>query len=565
MACHSGGVWSLLGIGFLGGLITALSPCVLPVLPVIVVSGSTGESRWRPYAIVGGLVASFTAFTLAGGALLSALHLPQDFLRDLGIALLLVLAVGLIVPKAGELLERPFARLGGHWQSGSGSGFVVGISLGLLFVPCAGPVLAAISVVVANHRIGFSAVLLTLAYSLGVAVPLLVVTVFIRRGASGWSGFRAHAPVLRRVAGVVLGLTALAVLFNLTRPFQTAVPGYASAAEDHIESSSSATHQLQSLTGEGANTFAGSSTGSAAGSLPMLGKAPNFTGIVSWLNTPGDRPLTLSQLRGKVVLVDFWTYSCINCQRSLPHVEAWYRAYAKDGLVVVGVHTPEFDFEHVVSNVKAAAGQLGVAYPVAIDNNYGTWDAYNNEYWPAEYLIDQQGDVRHTAFGEGDYATMEQDIRTLLAAGGATHLPAATEVANRTPTDPTTPESYLGYKQLTNYVGSAIQDDTAAHYTLPSSVPADQLAIGGTWTVRAEEMTAGAGAELALNFQARDVYLVLGGSGTVTVRLNGAAPKTVHVTGVPNLYTLEAFDKYTYGTVTLDVSPGVQAYDFTFG
>ncbi len=203
-------------------------------------------------------------------------------------------------------------------------------------------------------------------------------------------------------------------------------------------------------------------------SLPDLGTAPDFTGIVSWFNTPGNKPLTLAQLKGKVVLVDFWTYSCINCQRALPHVEGWYNDYKNDGLVVVGVSTPEFAFEHVVSNVQSAAGHLGVDYPVAVDNNYGTWDAYNNEYWPAEYLIDATGQVRAYDFGEGGYSTMESNIRSLLTANGVAQLPARTDVPNKTPTNSQiSPESYVGYTEAQYEVGTTVQHDKTIAYLPP--------------------------------------------------------------------------------------------------
>ena len=199
--------------------------------------------------------------------------------------------------------------------------------------------------------------------------------------------------------------------------------------------------------------------------LPNLGRAPNFTGITAWFNTPGNQPLSLSALRGKVVLVDFWTYSCINCQCSLPHVEGWYNDYKKDGLVVVGVSAPEFAFEHVVSNVESAAGSLGIDYPVAIDDNLATWTAYNNEYWPAEYLIDPTGVVRAYDFGEGGYGTMESNIRMLLSANGVTDLPPRTDVPDKTPTsDAITPESYVGYSRLNNEVGSAVIPDKTVVY-----------------------------------------------------------------------------------------------------
>ena len=399
-----------------------------------------------------------------------------------------------MVPPLGGLIERPFARLGARGTAGgSGNGFVLGASLALVFVPCAGPVLATISAVAADHRIGVTSVLLTLAYALGVAVPLLVLALVARRTTTGWKALRTHMPAVRRVAGVVVGLTALAIVLNLTTSL-TAVPGYASALEDHIESAPSVAGQLRTLQGEHGHNAATRQT-AAAGALPDLGRAPAFAGITRWLNTPGGKPLTLAALRGKVVLVDFWTYSCINCQRELPHVEAWYREYRRYGLVVVGVHTPEFPFEYLVSNVKAAVGRLGVRYPVAIDDGYRTWEAYDNEYWPAEYLIDQNGNIRHTAFGEGGYGTTEQDIRLLLAAGGAHRLPPATDVPNRTPTQELTTETYLGSVRFDGqrYIGSPVVQGRAARYHLVSDVPPDEVSFGGQWTQNDWEVTAGSG------------------------------------------------------------------------
>jgi thiol-disulfide isomerase/thioredoxin len=293
--------------------------------------------------------------------------------------------------------------------------------------------------------------------------------------------------------------------------------------------------------------------------------APNFTGIVSWFNTPGDSPLTLAQLKGKVVLVDFWTYSCINCQRSLPHVEGWYKDYEKDGLVVVGVSTPEFAFEHVVSNVRSAASQLGIDYPVAIDNNYSTWDAYNNEYWPAEYLIDPNGEVRAYDFGEGDYSTMESNIRALLTANGVKSLPPRTDVPNKTPTEETSPESYVGYQEAQYEVGTPIVHNKAAVYRAPTTVPLYNFAFNGTWTDGSQEATAGSDASIDLHFGADDVYLVMGGSGTVDVTFNNRPLSTVTVGGVPRLYTLFSGTSLQTGQLELHFSPGVQAYDFTFG
>jgi cytochrome c biogenesis protein CcdA/thiol-disulfide isomerase/thioredoxin len=600
----------LLVVAFLGGLITGLSPCIVPVIPVVMAGGSAGTSKWRPYVIIGGLVVSFSLSVLFASSLLGFLHLPQDLLFWLGVALLGLLSVGLLIPKIGEVIERPFTRLGASRYANQGGGFVLGLSLGLVFVPCAGPVLTAISVAAAHHHAGASSLLVTLFYALGVTIPLLVLALVAQRATTSWSSLRSHLPTVRKVAGVVLGVATLAIAFNWLGALQRDVPGYTSALEDHIESTGSACTQLQHLSGEHQNQFAAANAhlegkkatcaatdegDSQSGhltagatttttttpnstspqkapvfmasktNLPNLGRAPNFTGITAWFNTPGNKPLTLSQLHGKVVLIDFWTYSCINCQRALPHVEGWYNDYKKDGLVVVGVSSPEFAFEHVVSNVVSAAGSLGIDYPVAVDDNLATWDAYNNEYWPAEYLIDPTGVVRAYDFGEGGYTSMENNIRMLLTANGVTDLPTRTDVPNKTPTNDLTPESYVGDDRLDNAVGTAVVPNKAIVYHPPSTIPANSLAFGGTWTEHSEEATAGSNATLGLQFTADDVYLVMSGDGTVGVSYNGKFLRTVTVSGIPKLYTLFSGSVLQNGTLTLTVSPGLQAYDFTFG
>jgi cytochrome c biogenesis protein CcdA/thiol-disulfide isomerase/thioredoxin len=537
----------LLGIAFLAGLITAVSPCVLPVLPILLAGGATGTSRRRPLAIIAGLVGSFTLFTLAGAAILSALGLPEDVLRNLAIALLFVLAATLLFPPFAHLLERPFYFLTRRRADTEANGIVLGASLGLVFVPCGGPVLAAVSSLAATGEVGVRTVLVTLAYALGAAGPMLAIAL----GAQRLAGVvRREAPYIRMTAGVVLGATALAIAFRLDDHFTTALPGYTQSLQNKIEASSTAKRELGDLTGSG-----------AAVAADMGPKAPEFTGIQEWINTRGGRPLTLKSLRGKVVLVDFWTYSCVNCLRTLPHVKAWDRAYRQDGLVIVGVHTPEFAFEHVPSNVEAAVRKLGVRYPVAIDNKFGTWNAYGNQYWPAKYLIDRTGHVRYTHFGEGEYDKTEEQIRRYL---GEKAQPM-TRVADRTPNHAMTPESYLGYGRLERYAGSPVRPDRFALYRFTGPLNPDDLAYDGSWRVTPEHIEAGPFARLRLNFAAEAIHLVLGGSGRVDVLVNGQTLRPVAVRGEPRLYTLARFPKLRAGLLELRFSPGIKAYAFTFG
>ena len=545
----------LLGIGFVAGVITAVSPCVLPVLPVVLAGGAAGRRR-RPYAIVAGLVLSFTVFTLSASALLSALGLPPDTLRDIAIALLFVVAATLLVPRFGMVIEAPLTRLSRRPSGDLGGGFLLGVSLGLVFVPCAGPVLATVSVLAAQHKIGLRLVLLTLFYAAGAGVVLLLVAIGGQRVSRR---LRTTRVWWRPALGVVMAAAAIAIAFNLDQTLQTDLGSYTSALQRHTESSKYAISHLGSLKGgKGALTV---KTAATKTSLPDYGPAPEFTGIAHWLNTPGDKPLTLAGLRGKVVLIDFWTYSCINCLRTLPHLQAWYAAYHKDGLQIVGVHTPEFAFEHVLGNVEGAVGRLHVTWPVALDNDYGTWSAYSNEYWPADYLVDKSGHVRAVHFGEGDYSGTEKDIRTLLGVTGA-----AAAVPNQTPTEPLTPETYLGPERLdtSRYVGSPLVKGKAADYTLAASVPTSSISYGGEWTLNGQIATAGIGAQLRLRFQAEKVYIVLGGHGTVGVDLDGKPLPAIDV-NADRLYTVLSSNTERNGLLQFSFSPGVRAYSFTFG
>ncbi|HZC28069.1 MAG TPA: redoxin domain-containing protein, partial [Actinopolymorphaceae bacterium] len=298
--------------------------------------------------------------------------------------------------------------------------------------------------------------------------------------------------------------------------------------------------------------------------LQQCGPAPAFRGIQQWLNTPGGKPADLPSLRGKVVLVDFWAYSCINCQRELPHVEAWAKDYAAAGLEVVGVHTPEYAFEHVPTNVEAGVRRLGLTFPVALDNSYATWNAYDNQSWPASYLIDAGGQLRHVSVGEGDYGGEEQLIRQLLsAAHPGIALARATDVPDTTPDDPAlTPETYLGAEREQYFDGG--RPYTSGQFAAPASLAANSFALSGAWTIGQQSITAGQGAGITLRFNASDVYLDVGGTGTLTVS-SGGTTKVIRVSGAPDIYTVATERPARDATVTIGLSPGLAAYSFTFG
>ena len=539
----------LVAIGLLAGVATAISPCVLPVLPILLAGGASGR---RPLRIIGGLVASFTIFTLFATWILDKLGLPQDLLRNVAIFFLFAMAVVLLLPQAALLLERGLAVFSRLRPANAGGGFFLGVTLGLVFVPCAGPFLAAITAAAAREHFGIRTIVATLAYSIGAAVPMLLIA---RGGREMSVRIRHRAETVRMASGVVIAVVAIGLVFHVDDHLAKIYAPWTTYLQHHVEQSKSAQRQLQKVSGEGPALAAVSKT--PKGGLPDYGVAPPIHAGGAWINS---KPLTISRLRGKVVLVDFWTYSCINCLRTLPHLKAWYAAYHDKGLVIIGVHTPEFAFEHVTSNVRAAVKRLGITYPVVQDNQYKTWDNYANQYWPAEFLIDKQGHVRHTHFGEGEYPQTESLIRRLLGDTGA----RAKQFADLTPTGLLTPESYLGYARLSNYVGTNPVPNVMTTYHFASSIPDNTLSYDGQWRLGAQQIVAGANARLRLQFGAKNVYIVLGGHGTVQSLINGKPAGTIEV-NAQRLYTVRASDKWESALLELRFSPGIQAYSFTFG
>jgi cytochrome c biogenesis protein CcdA/thiol-disulfide isomerase/thioredoxin len=567
-------VLSLALIGFFGGLITGISPCILPVLPVIFFSGGvqsartdadgtvTARSRWRPFLVIGGLVVSFSVFTLVGSLLLTLLNLPQDVLRWAGLIVLVLIGIGLIVPKFESILEKPFSRIPQRHVGTERGGFLLGIALGAVYVPCAGPVLAAITVAGSTGMIGTETIVLTLTFALGAAIPLLVFALAGRRVAERVRAFRKHQRVIRTIGGVVMIALAIGLVFNVPQLLQKLVPDYTSTLQDSFSGSGDLNQSLDPG-GRGGNI---SECSVGAGHLQDCGHAPAIDGIQEWFNTDA-AGIDLAEAKGKVVLIDFWAYSCINCQRSIPHNVAWYESYKELGLEIVGVHSPEYAFEKEPRNVKAGAEDLGITYPVALDNDFTTWTNYRNSYWPAHYLIDAKGDVRHIKYGEGHYDVTEKLIRELLvAANPDVKLPPATDVADSTPkAGPTTPETYLGAAKQYSYAGPESYAASTSVFSVPRDLRPDSFALDGAWTLSSESITpTKSSADIALYYNAREVRLVLGGSGTVTYEVDGKR-KTLEVSGEPQSYLLVSRDTVTADILNLKLGSGVEAFSFTFG
>lgn len=570
---------SLVIIGLLGGLITGISPCILPVLPVIFLTGGAQSaridtapvqaSRWRPYLVIAGLVTSFSLVTLVGSLILGALNLPQDIIRWVGIGVLVLIGVGLLVPRFERVLERPFQKLARRSEvTNTGSGFGVGLALGTVFVPCAGPVLAAIIVAGSTGRIGLDTVVLTASFAIGVAIPLLAFALAGRGLVERIKAFRSRERGLRIAAGVAMLALAVGLVFNVPQVLQRLVPDYTAGLQEQFTENEDVARALD-LGGlvNDENKDLDKCT-NAADELESCGTAPSIKGIEQWLNTPNGEAVDLAALRGQVVLVDFWAYSCINCQRSIPHVVAWDDAYRDAGLRVIGVHSPEYAFEKDAGNVAAGARDFGITYPVALDNSLATWTNYRNRYWPAHYLIDAEGVVRHVSFGEGNYAATEKLIRELLQdADPGADLPAPTDVTDETPDAERTRETFLGSAKDVNYGGDQPYRAGERGYAYPEDQPDDSFALRGDWRVETQYISPAGrdAADIRLAFQATQVRMVLAGEGEVRYRLDGGEERVIAVSGTPRSYPLLEGADTVVGVLEVELTPGVEAYSFTFG
>jgi cytochrome c biogenesis protein CcdA/thiol-disulfide isomerase/thioredoxin len=594
----------LLGFAVLAGAGTALSPCVLPVLPALLSAGGVGGRR-RPLGIVLGLSITFTVTIVGVAKVVDGVGLGSDPLRIVAIVVLFVFGAALLLPDVTDRIEAPLSRLArfGPRSRGDGflSGLLVGGALGFVYTPCASPILAAvISVSAASGK----TVVIALAYALGSAAVLLALTLggrrlFDRVRKAG------RGPLLQRALGVIMIVTAVAIITNLDVNFDQFVAQHIPDVNltASLECSETVTKHLHEISGHqpkfapanGSSACGSSGFGSsvkaapanasqatllaAAGGLKKLGPAPDFNETQDWFNTPGQKPLTLSSLRGRVVLIDFWTYTCINCIRTLPYLKAWDATYRHDGLTIVGVETPEFAFEHDAGNVSNAIKQFGLKYPVVQDNKMGTWNAYGNEYWPADYLIDAKGQVRYATFGEGDYDKTETAIRALLAEkgsqiGGKSH---PTNVV--VPSEQATPETYLGTARADGWIDEP-RNGTHDYGVAPGgSLSLNDFAFSGTWNIASQPATAVSSAAVDVEFEAKNVYLVLSSAGgtprPVQVLLDGkpistrAAGADVHGGVVTvrgqRLYTLVSLPRDERHRLGLRFAPGVSGYAFTFG
>jgi cytochrome c biogenesis protein CcdA/thiol-disulfide isomerase/thioredoxin len=567
---------------FVAGAGTALTPCVLPVLPALLASAGSGGRR-RPLGVIAGLTATFTLAIVALASLVDGVGLPDGAVRTLAVAVLLGFGLALLVPSLAARVEAPLSRLARFGPRGRGEGFwsgiAVGAGLGFVYAPCAGPILAAVVSVSATQGASGELVAVALGYAAGSALVLLLVAyggrwVLDRLRAAG------RGPVVQRTLGAVMVATAVAVATDLDVRFQTALaedfPDVVVNPTRALERSDAVEDRLADLRGR--PRFEETRPARTAG-LPVLGEAPDFTGNDRWFNTPANGPLDLAGLRGRVVLIDFWTYTCINCIRTLPYLRAWDGRYRERGLTIVGVHTPEFTFEREADNVRRAIAANRLRYPVAQDNEYATWTAWGNQYWPAKYLIDARGRVRYAHFGEGAYEETEAAIRALLAEAGADRLGemASARVETASP-ELATPETYLGYERAEGFLPGPPRPGLG-RYPDVDELPPVSFALAGTWNVSPESATAVRAARIDARVTARKVFLVLSSEDarprSVEVLLDGrpvgAAEAGADVRGgrvtvrEERLYRLVSLPGVEDRRLTLRLEPGVTGYAFTFG
>jgi cytochrome c biogenesis protein CcdA/thiol-disulfide isomerase/thioredoxin len=600
-------------LAYFGGMLTIVSPCILPVLPFVFARADRPFIR-SGLPMLAGMAAAFAAVaTLAavgGGWAVRA----NQYGRDAALALMAVFGIALLFPVLSDWMTRPLVALGARLSQtaeqpgdapGSGvlTSLLLGVATGLLWAPCAGPVLGLILTGAALQGANAQTSLLLLAYAAGAATSLALallaggkIFAAMKRslGAGEWIRRGLGLAVLAAVAAIGFGLDS-GVLTRISLASTASLEqGLLDKFHSGPDSAAAQTKHSVVMPGGGPAMMSANPAmmmkakeAAPAEDLPVEGTSPALSGAVEWLNSP---PLTADALKGKVVLVDFWTYSCINCLRAIPYVRAWAEKYKDQGLVVVGVHAPEFAFEKNVNNVRAAIASLGITYPVAIDNDYAIWRAFNNQYWPAHYFIDAKGQIRHHHFGEGDYDGSERVIQQLVAEARGTAVPegfvsvsASGAEAASSMDEVQSPETYIGYERAQNFIspGGVVKD--ARHVYAATSPRLNEWSVAGAWTIKGEHAVLnGKDGSITFRFHSRDLHLVLGPAAhgksvRFKVTIDDAAPGDNHgvdvdsegqgvVTG-QRLYQLirqrGAITDHTFAIKFLD--PGVQAFAFTFG
>ncbi len=584
----------LLLFAFLAGIVTVLSPCILPVLP-IVLSGSLTGGKKRPFGIMLGFILSFTFFTVFSFALFKAFGISSEVLRLVAVVVLGLFGASLFLPHFQEWMEQLMSKIASKGpkqtqKEGFGGGVIVGLSLGLFWTPCVGPILASVITLAATSAVTLEAILITLSYAIGTALPMFFIIYSGRKALYKIPWVTRNVAKIQKIFGVLMVLLAVALYLNLDRQFQTFIldtfPQYGvgltkleenEVVRKQLDKFYEDSSDMPETSGKDTEALKKDMQKEISGDSFSFAPNPEFQGAIQWLNS---EPLTLQELRGKVVLIDFWTYSCINCIRTLPYITSWHEKYKDEGLVIIGVHTPEFEFERSTKNVQKAMKDYDIVYPVVQDNDYKIWRSYQNRYWPAKYFIDKNGKVRRTHFGEGKYQESEEFIRMLLKETGADITEEISSSPDTTPKHQRTPESYLGYDRLKRFVSPEnILQDQSSLYSFPENIPLNNLAYSGEWTIGEERAMPSPNSHLKLHFEAQEVYLVMSPQekgARVQVFLDDEVVKSEYAgedvqDGIvtldeDRLYRLIQLSAPEQHSLTLEfLDSGIEIYAFTFG
>jgi len=567
---------------FLAGVVTILSPCILPILPIVLSSSVVGGKK-RPLGVVTGFVLSFAFFTLFLTSIVSRFAISASSLRVFSVVVILLFGLSLVLPGFQKLIEKLFAKLSNLTpktknNDGFSGGILVGVSIGLLWTPCVGPILASVISLALTGTVTGTAFLITIAYSLGTALPMLAIVYGGRNLLNKVPWLTKNTVKIQKIFGILMIITAIGIYFNIDRKFQTYIlnkfPNYGSGLTS-FEDNESVKDLLDNLDKGDKNTNTEKPVRNLINEKGFT--APEIIPGGEWFNLPGN--LSIEGLKGKVVLIDFWTYTCINCIRTLPYLTKWYETYQDDNFVIIGVHTPEFEFEKNAENVAKAISDFGIKYPVVQDNNYATWKAYSNRYWPAKYLIDKEGKIRYTHFGEGKYDETERKIQELIAETG---IEANVSIENpQYEVQAKTPELYLGYERMANFAEPfSLKTNKENKYLLPETLRVHNFAFGGKWKVEKQKSQAFKDSVLELKFEAKEVFLVMRSKenllGKVEVSIDGMTVTSensgedvsegVVMVDKDRLYKLIKLDSFGQHTLRLQFQDdNLEVYAFTFG
>lgn len=572
----------LITFAFLAGIVTILSPCILPILPIVLSSTIGGQEigKSRPFGVVVGFVLSFTFFTLFLSTIVRLSGISADVLRLVSVFVIAGFGASLLIPQFQVLVERLFSKLAGFMPTsqnrpGFSGGLLIGLSVGLLWTPCVGPILASVISLAITGAVSFDAFIITLAYSLGTAIVMFLIMLGGQSTLKKVPWLLANTARIQKAFGILMIVTSIGILNNVDRKFQTFIlekfPQYG-VGLTKFEDIEPIKKQLEKL---GGKEIKKEDMGKPMFNLlsPKGTKAPEIIPGGVWFNSG---PITLEQLKGKVVIVDFWTYTCINCQRTFPYLRKWWEKYKDKGLVIIGVHSPEFEFEKSERNLGQAIKDFKLPYPIVQDNNFDTWRVYNNRYWPAKYFIDKEGYIRYSHFGEGAYDESEKVIQELLKETGAKDV--SSEINNPSyQIYAKTPEIYLGYERISNFASpERISENTLATYTTPTNLRNNSVSFDGQWMVMDEYANPQNGAKLSLNFESKEVFLVMRTSGS-PARVKVYIDDKMQYFGIDNqngfvtvdtdrLYKLIMLPSAERHTVRLEFEDGnAQLFAFTFG